>query len=835
MFDLSGTEAIKDQVCYTNATDCSASPNWTSTYDATNNKSILASPTGVKVERWLDSRERPTTVHFVGSTPSIADATITYDSQTGFVTDLARGSRSFHINYGAGTAFVTSIVDNALNRTWTYNQRDSLGRPLQETLPGNRVLNLGWDNNGNMTSLTPPKGQSYVHTFTPNSVDLLSSYSPPNVGFTPTTTYSYDRDSHSKAIATPGGTINYAYDYQGRIAQRNTSFATTNYSYDTTSGLLSSVSSTGAPTIQYEYKPNGSNGTLPTKVTYAGMPGGGGSPYVQYTYDNRFRLSSRSISGSNTITYNYDDDGVLSSIALPGGINYTITRAVGPTGTGLITSTTLSGSSPTVQNFTYNTYAEVASVGVTVGGASKYGITYNRDAGGRLAGTYTPMNPSGTKGRDENLYGAFTEYDWTYAYDTRGFLTTAYATDQTNTLQAQLPYSYDSNGNLTGGSFDLQDRQTNDGYFAYSYTNNGEISYADNGCAGWICENWSYSYDVLGNLWSASHYSDWTFSTDNYAFVSDGLDRRIARKVNGVFTQQFLYDESDRVIAEYDGSGNLVSQFVYATHSSVPDVMVRSVAPTGTYVFIHDQLGSPRMLISSSGTIAQYRIYDPWGNIWLDQINQGGFSQPFGFAGGLYDDAIGYRFGARDYNPATGRWYSKDRALVRGGANLYAYCMNDPINCYDPLGRAGLFVWGSFGGENPGPMRAGAEAIAIGGYDHELGYYNADIVAATAAAGGEANYVGGAVGLESSGVRDTEDVDLKPITIFELGIGPEIPEVAGISDVVGIYVQNEEWGWFWGVHGAALGDHGGGGIGIPLGGRHGLGHAIWNFFFPCDK
>ena len=61
---------------------------------------------------------------------------------------------------------------------------------------------------------------------------------------------------------------------------------------------------------------------------------------------------------------------------------------------------------------------------------------------------------------------------------------------------------------------------------------------------------------------------------------------------------------------------------------------------------------------------------------------------PFGFAGGLYDPDTGLvRFGARDYDPFTGRWTSKDPILFAGAqANLYVYVGNDPVNSLDPSG-----------------------------------------------------------------------------------------------------------------------------------------------------
>jgi RHS repeat-associated protein len=62
--------------------------------------------------------------------------------------------------------------------------------------------------------------------------------------------------------------------------------------------------------------------------------------------------------------------------------------------------------------------------------------------------------------------------------------------------------------------------------------------------------------------------------------------------------------------------------------------------------------------------------------------------QPFGYAGGLYDRDTGLvRFGARDYDPETGRWTAKDPIGFAGGdTNLYGYVANDPVNWVDPLG-----------------------------------------------------------------------------------------------------------------------------------------------------
>jgi len=66
--------------------------------------------------------------------------------------------------------------------------------------------------------------------------------------------------------------------------------------------------------------------------------------------------------------------------------------------------------------------------------------------------------------------------------------------------------------------------------------------------------------------------------------------------------------------------------------------------------------------------------------------------QPFGYAGGLLDPDTGLvHFGAREYDPRTGRFTTKDPIGFAGGdTNHYGYALNDPINRTDPNGLLSL-------------------------------------------------------------------------------------------------------------------------------------------------
>ena len=94
-------------------------------------------------------------------------------------------------------------------------------------------------------------------------------------------------------------------------------------------------------------------------------------------------------------------------------------------------------------------------------------------------------------------------------------------------------------------------------------------------------------------------------------YLIDGQNRRVGKKVNGTLVQAVLYQDQLKPIAELDGSGNIVSRFIYGIGVNVPDYMIKGGA---TYRIIKDHLGSPRLVVDvATNSVAQQLDYDAFG------------------------------------------------------------------------------------------------------------------------------------------------------------------------------------------------------------------------------
>ena len=175
--------------------------------------------------------------------------------------------------------------------------------------------------------------------------------------------------------------------------------------------------------------------------------------------------------------------------------------------------------------------------------------------------------------------------------------------------------------------------------------------------------------------------------------------------------------------AELDGQGAVVSRFIYGNKPNVPELVVQG---SEVYRVVTDQLGSPLLVVNikDADDVLLDAKYDEWGRV--QQYTVFGLEGqpwpiPFGFAGGLYDEDTGLvRFGARDYDPAIGRWTAKDPILFGGRqANLYIYVHNNPINLIDPPGLWGVSI--SVGGGFAAALGSGL--VPVGGGGGSIGFF----------------------------------------------------------------------------------------------------------------
>jgi RHS repeat-associated protein len=183
----------------------------------------------------------------------------------------------------------------------------------------------------------------------------------------------------------------------------------------------------------------------------------------------------------------------------------------------------------------------------------------------------------------------------------------------------------------------------------------------------------SYAYDAENKLVTAT-------TSQSLAFAYDPFGRRRSKAV-GAASTQYLHD-GYQVVAEYDASGALRRRFVYGPGVDEPLVMMAGAA---TYYYHADGIGSVIALSNQSGAKVESIGYDPFGNANSASI----VGNPYLFTGRTYDAETGlYYYRARYYDPRLGRFLSPDPIGHRGGVNLYAYVVNNPVNLVDPTGWA---------------------------------------------------------------------------------------------------------------------------------------------------
>ena len=224
----------------------------------------------------------------------------------------------------------------------------------------------------------------------------------------------------------------------------------------------------------------------------------------------------------------------------------------------------------------------------------------------------------------------------------------------------------------------------------------------------------SFAYDFDGNLISDGRWN-YTWDAENRLI---SMEARITLPAEAKRRLEFAYDSSFRrtqkkvyvwnvATSAYDLQST--TKFVYDGWNLVAELN-ESNAPIKTYTWsgkAHEeteglllvkengvtfQVGTDgrsnvAMLIESAiGTYAASYEYDGFG-VPIKATGPKAEGNPFRFSTKYTDRESGLiYYGVRFYNPAIGRFISRDPAAEQGGANLVAFVGNDAINHYDSLG-----------------------------------------------------------------------------------------------------------------------------------------------------
>jgi RHS repeat-associated protein len=263
-------------------------------------------------------------------------------------------------------------------------------------------------------------------------------------------------------------------------------------------------------------------------------------------------------------------------------------------------------------------------------------------------------------------------------------------------LIKETTYEYDASGKR-------KVQLTSDGSRTFNYTNGYQLdTVTETG------ETENYDYDISGRLTFIERDGK-TLDLDHDAYdrltivenettsqttqyIYDGAGNRI-QAVSGSTERRFLVApamggglESTDLIT--DGNGNLISNYIYGGGSSP---FMRLDANGNAVYYLTDAMGTVIGLADRTGQSAGKFLYDAFGNVLSQLGSDTTAGGDFRFQGQWLESESGlYHFRARDYDPATGLFLSRDAVdiieMEPESFNPYQFVYNNPYIYIDPTG-----------------------------------------------------------------------------------------------------------------------------------------------------
>ena len=182
---------------------------------------------------------------------------------------------------------------------------------------------------------------------------------------------------------------------------------------------------------------------------------------------------------------------------------------------------------------------------------------------------------------------------------------------------------------------------------------------------------------------------------------------RLASATNSTSTNNFYYDDYGRRIAKVeDGSLTLYlwdGMNIIGTAAEDADLAkyytrgVGIAGDVGTLVAVHhfgdsssdllhnNHRGDVVLATDDSGNVTGQYDYTPFGEL---MSSSGVYVARFGFSSKERDASDLVYFGFRYFSPQLNQFVSPDPIQEEGGANLYAFCGNNPVNDVDFFGQS---------------------------------------------------------------------------------------------------------------------------------------------------